>query len=111
MQFAAFTERTFLTVSLLGVLSLPIASRLAVRPLRYPRSRGRRSGFTEPAMASRTSVSRSPAKYQLAILERQKQPGYVLDYTVSAPSLHTSEESRWDCRVVIIPASSDSASD
>lgn len=40
-------------------------------------------------------------KYQLAILERQKQLGYVLDYTVWAPSLHTSEESRWDYRVVI----------
>jgi hypothetical protein len=37
--------------------------------------------------------------------------GYVLDYTVWAPSLHTSEESRWDYRVVITRALSDSASD
>lgn len=44
-------------------------------------------------------------KYQIAILERQKQLGYVLDYTVWAPSLHTSEESRWDYRIVITKAS------
>jgi hypothetical protein len=46
-------------------------------------------------------------KYQIAILERQKQLGYVLDYTVWAPGLHTSEDSRWDYRVVIIRASHD----
>jgi hypothetical protein len=40
-------------------------------------------------------------KYQIAILERQKQLGYVQDYTVWAPGLHTSEDSRWDYRVVI----------
>jgi hypothetical protein len=44
-------------------------------------------------------------KYQIAILERQKQLGYVKEYTVFAPSLHTSEESRWDYRVIIIRAS------
>jgi hypothetical protein len=46
-------------------------------------------------------------KYQLAILERQKQLGYVKDYQVWAPGLHTSEESRWDYRVVITRASHD----
>jgi len=46
-------------------------------------------------------------KYQLAILERQKQLGYVKEYTVWAPSLHTSEDSRWDYRVVIVRASAD----
>jgi hypothetical protein len=46
-------------------------------------------------------------KYQLAILEKQKQLGYVKDYTVWAPGLHTSEESRWDYRVVITRASHD----
>jgi hypothetical protein len=46
-------------------------------------------------------------KYQIAILERQKQLGYVLDYTVWAPGLHTSEDSRWDYRVVITRASHD----
>jgi hypothetical protein len=46
-------------------------------------------------------------KYQIAILDRQKQLGYVKDYTVFAPSLHTSEDSRWDYRVVIVRASED----
>jgi hypothetical protein len=46
-------------------------------------------------------------KYQLAILERQKQLGYVKDYTVFAPSLHTSEEARWDYRIIITRASAD----
>jgi hypothetical protein len=44
-------------------------------------------------------------KYQLAILERQKQLGFVKQYTVWAPGLHTSEESRWDYRVIIERAS------
>ena len=46
-------------------------------------------------------------KYQIAILERQKQLGYVKEYTVFAPSLHTSEDSRWDYRVIIVRASED----
>lgn len=40
-------------------------------------------------------------KYQIAILDREKQLGYVLDYTVTRPGLHVSEDSRWDYRVVI----------
>ncbi len=46
-------------------------------------------------------------KYQIAILERQKQLGYVKDYTVWAPGLHTDESSRWDYRVIIVRASAD----
>jgi hypothetical protein len=46
-------------------------------------------------------------KYQIAILERQKQLGYVKEYTVYAPSLHTSEDSRWDYRIIIVRASQD----
>ena len=46
-------------------------------------------------------------KYQIAILERQKQPGYVKEYTIWAPGLHTSEDSRWDYRVIITRASHD----
>lgn len=46
-------------------------------------------------------------KYQIAILERQKQLGYVKDYTVYAPSLHTSEDARWDYRVIIVRATTD----
>jgi hypothetical protein len=41
-------------------------------------------------------------KYQIAILERQKQLGYVKEFQIWAPELHTSEESRWDYRVIII---------
>ena len=44
-------------------------------------------------------------KYQIAILERQKQLGYVKEYTVWAPGLHTSEDSRWDYRIIIVRAS------
>jgi len=44
-------------------------------------------------------------KYQIAILERQKQLGYVKDFTLWAPGLHTDENSRWDYRVVITRAS------
>lgn len=46
-------------------------------------------------------------KYQLAILEKQKQLGYVKNYTVWAPGLHTSEDSRWDYRIVITRSSHD----
>lgn len=46
-------------------------------------------------------------KYQLAILERQKQLGFVKEYTVYAPSLHTSEDSRWDYRIIIVRSSQD----
>jgi hypothetical protein len=46
-------------------------------------------------------------KYQIAILERQKQLGYVKEFTVFAPSLHTSEDSRWDYRVIIVRTSAD----
>jgi hypothetical protein len=46
-------------------------------------------------------------KYQIAILDRQKQLGYVKEYTIFAPSLHTSEDSRWDYRVVIVRATED----
>jgi len=40
-------------------------------------------------------------KYQIAALDEEKRRGYVLDYTVVRPGLHTSEESRWDYRIVI----------
>lgn len=40
-------------------------------------------------------------KYQIAILDREKQLGYVTDYIVQRPSLHTSEDARWDYRIII----------
>jgi hypothetical protein len=46
-------------------------------------------------------------KNQISILEKQKQLGYVKQYTVFAPSLHTSEDSRWDYRIIIVRTSVD----
>ena len=40
-------------------------------------------------------------KYQIAALDREQQLGYITSYTVFGPSLHTSEDSRWDYRIVI----------
>jgi len=40
-------------------------------------------------------------KYQVPVLEREKQLGYVNQYTIYSPSLHTSEDQRWDYRVII----------
>ena len=50
------------------------------------------------------------SKYQIAILERQKQLGYVTDFAVWAPGAHTDETSRWDYRVIITRASHDAPS-
>lgn len=46
-------------------------------------------------------------KNQIPILEKQKQLGYVKQYTVFAPGLHTSEDARWDYRIIIVRASAD----
>jgi Ni/Co efflux regulator RcnB len=40
-------------------------------------------------------------KFQIAILDREKQLGYVTDYVVYRPGLHTSEDFRWDYRIEI----------
>ena len=40
-------------------------------------------------------------KNQIPLLDREKQLGRVLAYTVYRPGLHTSEDQRWDYRVVI----------
>jgi hypothetical protein len=39
--------------------------------------------------------------YQIAVLDREKQLGYVSNYVVVRPGLHTSEDARWDYRIVI----------
>jgi hypothetical protein len=41
-------------------------------------------------------------KYQLAILDREQQLGYVISYRVYHPQLHTDENARWDYRVEIV---------
>ncbi len=40
-------------------------------------------------------------KTQIPVLDREKELGYVLSYQVYRPGLHTSEDSRWNYRVVI----------
>jgi hypothetical protein len=40
-------------------------------------------------------------KYQIPILDREKQLGYVLDYRIYHPQFHTDEAARWDYRVEI----------
>jgi hypothetical protein len=40
-------------------------------------------------------------KYQITILDKEKALGYVSAYSVVRPGLHTSEDSRWDYRIVI----------
>lgn len=40
-------------------------------------------------------------KSQIPVLDREKELGYVLSYHVYKPGLHTSEDSRWNYRVVI----------
>jgi hypothetical protein len=51
------------------------------------------------------SASSTPREAHLRFPD--KQLGFVKQYTVWAPGLHTSEESRWDYRVIIVRASYD----
>jgi hypothetical protein len=40
-------------------------------------------------------------KYQIPELDEQKRLGYVQHYEVFRPDFHTSEDARWDYRIVI----------
>jgi hypothetical protein len=40
-------------------------------------------------------------KYQIPILDRAEELGYVLDYRIYHPQFHTDEAARWDYRVEI----------
>ncbi len=40
-------------------------------------------------------------KYEVPILDRAKQLGYIVDYRIYHPQLHTDEAARWDYRVEI----------
>jgi hypothetical protein len=40
-------------------------------------------------------------KYQVAALDEEKRRGYVQNYAIVRPGAHTSEDSRWDYRIVI----------
>jgi hypothetical protein len=41
-------------------------------------------------------------KYQIRILDRLQELGYVTHYTVYRPGLHTAEEERWEYTVLIV---------
>ena len=41
-------------------------------------------------------------KYQVALLDREKALGFVVDYRIYHPQLHTDENARWDYRVEIV---------
>ena len=41
-------------------------------------------------------------KYQVAILQKEKELGYIISYSIFCPSLHISEESRWDYQVEVV---------
>lgn len=40
-------------------------------------------------------------KYQIPVLNREKELGYVTSYTVYKPGLHTGEDTRWEYCLVI----------
>ena len=40
-------------------------------------------------------------KYQIPVLNRQKELGYVISYTVYRPGYHTGEDTRWEYRIVV----------
>jgi hypothetical protein len=111
MLFLASTRRTIVGLSLLVVLSVNSQSGHA-----YQAASAALVGSTKPETVEWVYRVRYGfhdewfeifRKYQIAILERQKQLGYVLDYTVWAPGLHTSEDSRWDYRIIIARVSHD----
>ncbi|MCP5143749.1 MAG: hypothetical protein H6978_02880 [Gammaproteobacteria bacterium] len=41
-------------------------------------------------------------KYEIPVLDRAKERGYILDYRVYHPTQHTDEAARWDYRVEIV---------
>ena len=48
-------------------------------------------------------------KYQVALLDREQQLGYVISYRIYHPQLHTDENGRWDYRVEIVYRDFDSS--
>jgi len=48
-------------------------------------------------------------KYQIAALDEEQRRGFVRSYSVVRPGLHTSEDARWDYRVVITYNGADGA--
>ena len=48
-------------------------------------------------------------KYQVPVLNREKELGYVTSYTIYRPGLHTGEDTRWEYRIVITYKNEDSS--
>ena len=40
-------------------------------------------------------------KNQLSVLNKQKELGYIINYSIYEPAFHMSEESRWDFELII----------
>jgi hypothetical protein len=111
MYFSTSARRSFIALSLFAALSFATPSAHAYQAANPTSASGTHPETVEWVYRIRYGFHdewfQIFRKYQIAILERQKQLGYVLDYTIWAPGLHTSEESRWDYRIVIIRASHD----
>lgn len=113
MRFFIPMRRSLVVVSLLSALifNTPVTTAQAVGPTTDSSSKAEtiewvfrvRYGFHDEWF----QIFR---KYQVAILERQKQLGYVKDYSIWSPGLHTSEDSRWDYRIVVTRTSHDAPS-
>jgi hypothetical protein len=41
-------------------------------------------------------------KNQLTVLNKEKELGYIINYTIYEPAFHMSEESRWDFQLIIV---------
>jgi hypothetical protein len=101
-------RRLLFAVSLLSILTLPSATAQAVSSTVASSSKTETIEWVfRVRYGYHDEWFRIFQKYQVAILERQKQLGYVKDYSIWSPGLHTSEESRWDYRIVVIRTSHD----
>jgi len=92
MQFVAFTKRTILIVSFLGILSLPFLAQTTRSVATVSAKPETVEWVYRIRYGAQDEWFQIFRKYQLAIFDRQKQLGYVLDYSVWAPNLYTSEE-------------------
>jgi hypothetical protein len=111
MRFLPSARKVFFAFSVLNIVSLSVPATRAQLPASSISAQAPKPETVEWVYRIRYGYHdewwRIFRKYQIAILERQKQLGYVKDFTIWAPSLHTSEDSRWDYRVVITRASHD----
>ncbi len=97
MRFFAFVRRGFLAAAVLSVVSFSLPTVATQQTTSSTAAPAARPETVEWVYRIRDGYSdewfRIFRKYQIAILEKQKQLGYVKDYTIWAPGLHTSEDS------------------